>query len=558
MPVSTQVLPNLHSGDDSIRNNPYYNIQYGGYDDMIVAKNVLQLASKNVKTNSDAFKVYMQRIYEEQQKLEPNFQYDKKNITSAAFDTISQHIADTLSEASNSSIFERKDKLKIMEYINTAIKNADVSEEERKQLAEQYTYAANSIKNSAGVFDRASSFMIRHLGDLTGVLGSIMSDLPPLWGWMFTRGGDMIGNWLERKRTKKERLSALEFDIANAEDERNGDENVRPSLMRPNQMQRMMQDSLDSQDKPPQALERLSNNGMSDFAQNKMERIQNASGSLLDKAPTGARGDPLFVRIDDMGMPKQEDKNQGILGNLAGLIGGLGSRLEGVLTKLLGPLAGLLGVGKAAKAAQAAKTATDAAKNLMPDADGKNKNAAKTGTTKTAKKPSMFQRVAKGVKTAAKGAALLGGPLAIGVGIAEGLGALYDWSRGQMDKARADAKAAGVDFVEPRDIDADNPFASFEHLKGQNPTSKFEQQKPKDEGLVTESKDSARATVGTQTDLASQSRAKANAERKQQELTLNQQNHNTVVNNYNHNTNNQTNRIIQIQNPQANLVHGTR
>ena len=223
MPVNTQVLPNLHSGDESIRNNPYYNIQYGGYDDMIVAKNVLQLASKNVKTNSDAFKVYMQRIYEEQQKLEPNFQYDKKNITSAAFDTISQHIADTLSEASNSSIFERKDKLKIMEYINTAIKNADVSEEERKQLAEQYTYAANSIKNSAGVFDRASSFMIRHLGDLTGVLGSIMSDLPPLWGWMFTRGGDMIGNWLERKRTKKERLSALEFDIANAEDERNGD-----------------------------------------------------------------------------------------------------------------------------------------------------------------------------------------------------------------------------------------------------------------------------------------------------------------------------------------------
>lgn len=553
MPVNTQVLPNLHSGDDSIRNNPYYNIQYGGYDDMIVAKNVLQLASKNVKNNSDAFKVYMQRIYEEQQKLEPNFQYDKKNITSAAFDTISQHIADTLNEASNSSIFERKDKLKIMEYINTAIKNADVSEEERKQLAEQYTYAANSIKNSAGVFDRASSFMIRHLGDLTGVLGSIMSDLPPLWGWMFTRGGDMIGNWLERKRTKKERLSALEFDIANAEDERNGDENARPSLMRPNQMQRMMQDSLDSQDKPSQALERLSSNGMSDFAQNKMERIQNASGSLLDKAPTGARGDPLFVRIDDMGMPKKEDKNQGILGKLAGLIGGLGGNIASAIGKVLAPLAGLLGASKGAKAAETvasgAKKLLEREKPNIPDSTGK--DVAK----KTPKKPST---IGKTLGSVAKGVAKALLPVAVGGAV---LKAGNDVVREKLDEADEKLKAAGYD-IDSMKIDPDESEMDWAIKYSQaamaRQKSKFEQQKPKDEGLVTESKDSARATVGTQTDLASQSRAKANAERKQQELTLNQQNHNTVVNNYNHNTNNQTNRIIQIQNPQANLVHGTR
>lgn len=552
MPVNTQVLPPLFGGN-SIRNNPYSAPIYGGFDDTIVAKNVLNVAADTVHDEFNKFRSSLTELYKEQKKIDPNFKYDEKHVTSAAFDTIAEHIQKTLEEASNSSIFERRDKLKIMDYIDTAIKNADVTDNERKKLTEQYVYAANSIKNSSGVFDKATSFMIKHLGDFAGIFGSIMSDLPPIWGWMLTRGGDALSNWWQRKKTRSERLTALDFDIQNEKDKR---ETERLRGNKKNDSEDA--DSTEAQDKPPQAPERLSSNGMSDFAQNKMERIQNASGSLLDKAPTGARGDPLFVRIDDMGMPKKEDKNQGILGNLAGLIGGLGSRLEGVLTKLLGPLAGLLGVGKAAKVAQAAKTATDAAKNLMPDADGKNKNAAKTGTTKTAKKPSMFQRVAKGVKTAAKGAALLGGPLAIGVGIAEGLGALYDWSRGQMDKARADAKAAGVDFVEPRDIDADDPFASFEHLKGQNPTSKFEQQKPKDEGLVTESKDSARATVGTQTDLASQSRAKANAERKQQELTLNQQNHNTVVNNYNHNTNNQTNRIIQIQNPQANLVHGTR
>lgn len=552
MPVNTQVLPPLFGGN-SIRNNPYSAPIYGGFDDTIVAKNVLNVAADTVHDEFNKFRSSLTELYKEQKKIDPNFKYDEKHVTSAAFDTIAEHIQKTLEEASNSSIFERRDKLKIMDYIDTAIKNADVTDNERKKLTEQYVYAANSIKNSSGVFDKATSFMIKHLGDFAGIFGSIMSDLPPIWGWMLTRGGDALSNWWQRKKTRSERLTALDFDIQNEKDKR------EPERLRGNKKNDSEDaDSTEAQDKPSQALERLSSNGMSEFAQNKMERIQNASGSLLDKAPTGARGDPLFVRIDDMGMPKKEDKNQGILGKLAGLIGGLGSRLEGVLTKLLGPLAGLLGVGKAAKAAQAAKTATDAAKNLMPDADGKNKNAAKTGTTKTAKKPSMFQRVAKGVKTAAKGAALLGGPLAIGVGIAEGLGALYDWSRGQMDKVRADAKAAGVDFVEPRDIDADDPFASFEHLKGQNPTSKFEQQKPKDEGLVTESKDSARATVGTQTDLASQSRAKANAERKQQELTLNQQNHNTVVNNYNHNTNNQTNRIIQIQNPQANLVHGTR
>lgn len=552
MPVNTQVLPPLFGGN-SIRNNPYSAPIYGGFDDTIVAKNVLNVAADIVHDKFNEFRSSLTELYKEQKKIDPNFKYDEKHVTSAAFDTIAEHIQKTLEEASNSSIFERRDKLKIMDYIDTAIKNADVTDNERKKLTEQYVYAANSIKNSSGVFDKATSFMIKHLGDFAGIFGSIMSDLPPIWGWMLTRGGDALSNWWQRKKTRSERLTALDFDIQNEKDKRET-EKLRGNKKNDSEDA----DSREAQDKPSQALERLSSNGMSDFAQNKMERIQNASGSLLDKAPTGARGDPLFVRIDDMGMPKKEDKNQGILGKLTGLIGGLGSRLEGVLTKLLGPLAGLLGVGKAAKAAQAAKTATDAAKNLMPDAEGKNKNAAKTGTTKTAKKPSMFQRVTKGVKTAAKGAALLGGPLAIGVAIAEGLGALYDWSRGQMDKARADAKAAGVDFVEPRDIDADDPFASFEHLKGQNPTSKFEQQKPKDEGLVTESKDSARATVGTQTDLASQSRAKANAERKQQELTLNQQNHNTVVNNYNHNTNNQTNRIIQIQNPQANLVHGTR
>ena len=85
--------------------------------------------------------------------------------------------------------------------------------------------------------------------------------------------------------------------------------------------------------------------------------------------------------------------------------------------------------------------------------------------------------------------------------------------------------------------------------------SKFERQQ-QDSGILQASKESPRAPISTQVDLAEKTRQ--NVEQKKQEMTLNQQNHNSIVTLYNNNTTNQTNRIIRINNPQANLVHGTR
>ena len=90
---------------------------------------------------------------------------------------------------------------------------------------------------------------------------------------------------------------------------------------------------------------------------------------------------------------------------------------------------------------------------------------------------------------------------------------------------------------------------------GRETQSKFERQQ-KDQGILQASKESPRAPISTQVDLAEKTRQ--NVEQKKQEMTLNQQNHNNIVTLYNNNTTNQTNRIIQINNPQANLVHGTR
>ena len=94
-------LPDLLSENNNLRKK-LAEIEIRG---VFASKTVLRAARDNIAANNKDFKEYLENIYKQRQANDSSFTYDKDNITTAAFDTISSHIEDALKEASNSSIF---------------------------------------------------------------------------------------------------------------------------------------------------------------------------------------------------------------------------------------------------------------------------------------------------------------------------------------------------------------------------------------------------------------------------------------------------------------------
>lgn len=365
-----RTLPELIEDRNSIRRH----MQEISHDSVIAVKATLEASASAIESNTVAFKEYMRSIYEEQQKADSTFRYDRENVTSAAYDTISEHIAKTLQEASNSSVFERADKLKIMKYLEKSIKNAELNEHEKKQLLEQYQYARDSLKNTSTILNRAGVLFVRSIGNITGILGSMFSDLPPIFGWMATRGGDLVSKFIERRRTRKERALALNEDIRNAENSRSFSSGIlpRPSLYdNADPQERRIQRAVDSnmsdlfvtgnqQEQQSQRIEPVS--GVQNQSQpqvinnttvvqqepkedtksehseamtrpadllateraSKIDRIKSETGSLLEGEPTGSKRDPFFVVVTNAEQKKKE-KQQTLFGKaLSGMASGLG------------------------------------------------------------------------------------------------------------------------------------------------------------------------------------------------------------------------------------------
>lgn len=524
-----RTLPELTQDNNTLRNKLVYQLNVD--NNQILAKTILQNTVDAMNNNTKAFKELAKA---EQQKRDDLTEEQKQYPTSAEFDVIAQHIEDFTKEAANSSIFERADKLRIMKYIETAIKNANIDEKEKKQLIDQYFLASRSIQNVTGVFDKASALFTRTIINFTSFMGSIFSDLPPVWGWMLAKGGDALSNMLERRRTRQERTASLEYDI---DTEKN---NRSLEFLK-------SQDSKEDREDAKKEAEEKTAQPVSKFAESKMERIQGASGSLLDKAPTGSESDPFFVKLADNSLFQKEDKKKNpLLAALAGLLSGF----AGKITAAIGSLAAALGLAKDAKAAG---TAAKAAKDLL----GKDKSKPEV-PDKDKGKNSKVQRTNKPSKLG-KAASLAGkvlGPVAAAAGVGALLAEGTKLSAEEYDKANETLKKHGL---KPIEIDTDDTFASLERLKEQDlKTGKFEQKKNPEDGVVNESKDTSRASVGTQVDAATKARITANEEKRAQEIQLNQSNNSTVINNYNKTTNQNTARVVQVTNPQAGLVNGSR
>lgn len=576
--IRARTLPELRAERNALRTR----LATMGIDSQIMAKTVLQNASDSIRADSDAFRKYLLKIYEDRKKEDSQFSYDENNITSAEYDTITQHIEDLVKESSNSSIFERADKLKIMKYIETAINNADINEREKRQLIEQYIYATETIKSSTGMFDKASALLIRNIGNITGVLGSLFSDLPPIFGWMLTRGGDVISGILERRRTRKERLASLEYDITSERDNRNTS-SERPSLFK-------QQNNTDIQKDVNQNLndvftKALSNNeNKNNFSESKIERIRNESGSLLDRAPTGTESDPLYVVLKG-GMPvtNEKKKSSGLL-SMIPLIGGIFKKF-GVVVGAFGTAVATLGT------ALGIKKAADAIGTNLPSADADKstdkKKKKRKGKKTVPKKQGFFDRALNVTKESvgktSKFLPKMGSLLKLGsvAGIVteladpEVLGNSdlpKDWNNDDSpimqsqklaqeyldSKTTEERKRVILEQVK-ENKELENYFnTQVEMQKNQKETlSKMEQKTNGASGLVYEAKLNPRATLEQQTTMAAKTREQNNSEKRAAEIALHQNNTSNVVNNYNQNNTQHTNRVIQVVNPQSQIIHGS-
>ena len=577
--IRARTLPELRAERNALRTR----LATMGIDSQIMAKTVLQSASDSIRADSDAFRKYLRKIYEDRKKEDSQFSYNENNVTSAEYDTITRHIEDLVKESSNSSIFERADKLKIMKYIETAINNADIDEHEKRQLIEQYIYATETIKSSTGMFDKASALLIRSIGNVTGVLGSLFSDLPPIFGWMLTRGGDVISGILERRRTRKERLASLEYDIS-SEREKRDTSYERPSLFR--------QQNKENQNEVNQNLtdiftETISNSSKNEnrnaFSESKLERIRNESGSLLDRAPTGTESDPLYVVLKG-GLPDTSEKKKSGLLSMIPLIGEIFKKFSaavGAFGTAVATLGTALGIKKAADAIGANLPSADADKS----SDKKKKK--RKGKKNVPKKRGFFDRALNETKKSAGKASKflpkMGSLLKLGsvAGIVteladpEVLGNSElpkDWNNDDSpimqsqklaqeyldSKTSEERKRAILEQVKGNK-ELENYFnTQVEMQKNQKETlAKMEQKTNSTSGLVYEAKLNPRATLEQQTNMAAKTREQNNSEKRAAEIALHQNNTSNVVNNYNQNNTQHTNRVIQVVNPQSQIIHGS-
>lgn len=578
-------LPDLLSENNNLRKR-LAEIEIQG---VFASKSVLRAARDNIAANNKDFKAYLENIYKQRQANDSNFTYDKKNITTAAFDTISSHIEDTLKEASNSSIFERSDKLKIMEYIKLAIKNSDATDEEKRKLIEHYDYAVKTIKESTGFFDKATIMMTNTMSNIGSiVLSSMNSDLPPIYGWAITRLFDKATGIFKNRKTRKERLSSLEDDIRmgkNAQSERST--GIRAPSLEDTISEKYSQ--IISAEKPVIQPTEKKNDSVVESQKNKIERLRNETGSLLENEPTGSESDPFYVVLNDKSLfEKDKKEDKGILGAIGAFRGVLTSflgKFSGIITTLLGTI----GVGKAASTAgNLAETASDALdapsvsekentqSKKKKGASGKKakaasasklskKAAANAATSGVAKKAgaSLLQRFLKkaGASVAIKflGAA---GPLGAAISaiytVFEGLQFLKD----NMNDALAEAKDKyGTDTDDI--LDAGNSYDDAVALANSAMERQREKEKAKMQKLeeenpsIAEARQQPRPSIDNQTDAAKKTLDDNKTAQKTSEMKYSQTVAQTTQNMTTVNQNTTMNRVIQMTNSDAGNVSGS-
>lgn len=578
-------LPDLLSENNNLRKR-LAEIEIQG---VFASKSVLRAARDNIAANNKDFKAYLENIYKQRQANDSNFTYDKKNITTAAFDTISSHIEDTLKEASNSSIFERSDKLKIMEYIKLAIKNSDATDEEKRKLIEHYDYAVKTIKESTGFFDKATIMMTNTMSNIGSiVLSSMNSDLPPIYGWAITRLFDKATGIFKNRKTRKERLSSLEDDIRmgkNAQSERST--GIRAPSLEDTISEKYSQ--IISAEKPVIQPTEKKNDSVVESQKNKIERLRNETGSLLENEPTGSESDPFYVVLNDKSLfEKDKKEDKGILGAIGAFRGVLTSflgKFSGIITTLLGTI----GVGKAASTAgKLAETASDALdatsvsekentqSKKKKGASGKKakaasasklskKAAANAATSVVAKKAgaSLLQRFLKkaGASVAIKflGAA---GPLGAAISaiytVFEGLQFLND----NMNDALAEAKDKyGTDIDDI--LDAGNSYDDAVALANSAMERQREKEKAKMQKLeeenpsIAEARQQPRPSIDNQTDAAKKTLDDNKTAQKTSEMKYSQTVAQTTQNMTTVNQNTTMNRVIQMTNSDAGNVSGS-
>ena len=574
-------LPDLLSENNNLRKR-LAEIEIQG---VFASKSVLRAARDNIAANNKDFKAYLENIYKQRQANDNSFTYDKDNITTTAFDTISSHIEDTLKEASNSSIFERSDKLKIMEYIKLAIKNSDATDEEKKKLIEHYDYAVKTIKESTGFFDKATVMMTNTMSNIGSiVLSSMNSDLPPIYGWAITRLFDKATGIFKNRKMRKERLSSLEDDIRmekNAQSERST--GIRAPSLEDTISEKYSQ--IVSAEKPVIQPTEKKNDSVVESQKNKIERLRNETGSLLENEPTGSESDPFYVVLNDKSLFKKDKKeDKGILGAIGAFSGVLTPLISGVLRPFLGKFSGIIttllgaiGVGKAASTAgRLAETASDALDaTSVPEKENtksKKKKGASGKKGKAASASKLSKKVAANAATsvvakkagASVATKFLGAAGPFGAAISaiytafEGLQFLND----NMNDALAEAKDKyGTDIDDI--LDAGNSYDDAVALANSAMERQREKEKAKMQKLeeenpsIAEARQQPRPSIDNQTDAAKKTLDDNKTAQKTSEMKYSQTVAQTTQNLTTVNQNTTMNRVIQMTNSDAGNVSGS-
>lgn len=554
-------LPDLLSENNNLRKR-LAEIEIQG---VFASKTILRAARDNIVANNKDFKAYLENIYKQRQANDSNFTYDKKNITTAAFDTISSHIEDTLKEASNSSIFERSDKLKIMEYIKLAIKNSDATDEEKRKLIEHYDYAVKTIKESTGFFDKATVMLTNTMSNIGAImLSSMNSELPPIYGWAITRLFDKATGFLKNRKMRKERLSSLEDDIRmekNAQSERST--GIRAPSLEDTISEKYSQNI--SAEKPVIQPTETNNDSVVEAQKNKIERLRNETGSLLENEPTGSESDPFYVVVlNDKSLFKKDKKeDKGILGAIGAFSGVLTSFL-GKFSEIITTLLDVIGIEKEASTAdKLAETASDALDaTSVPEKENtksKKKKGASGKRTKAASASKLLKKAGASAATKFLGAA---GPFGAAISAIytafEGLQFLND----NMNDALAEAKDKyGTDIDDI--LDAGNSYDDAVALANSAMERQREKEKAKMQKLeeenpsIAEARQQPRPSIDNQTDAAKKTLDDNKTAQKTSEMKYSQTVAQTTQNLTTVNQNTTMNRVIQMTNSDAGNVSGS-
>lgn len=554
-------LPDLLSENNNLRKR-LAEIEIQG---VFASKTILRAARDNIVANNKDFKAYLENIYKQRQANDSNFTYDKKNITTAAFDTISSHIEDTLKEASNSSIFERSDKLKIMEYIKLAIKNSDATDEEKRKLIEHYDYAVKTIKESTGFFDKATVMLTNTMSNIGAImLSSMNSELPPIYGWAITRLFDKATGFLKNRKMRKERVSSLEDDIRmekNAQSERST--GIRAPSLEDTISEKYSQNI--SAEKPVIQPTETNNDSVVEAQKNKIERLRNETGSLLENEPTGSESDPFYVVVlNDKSLFKKDKKeDKGILDAIGAFSGVLTSFL-GKFSRIITTLLNVIGIKKEARTAnKLAETVSDALDATSVPEKENTKSKKKKGASGKRTKAASASKLSKkaGASAATKFLGVAGrsvGAISAIYTAFEGLQFLND----NMNDALAEAKDKyGIDIDDI--LDAGNSYDDAVALANSAMERQREKEKAKMQKLeeenpsIAEARQQPRPSIDNQTDAAKKTLDDNKTAQKTSEMKYSQTVAQTTQNLTTVNQNTTMNRVIQMTNSDAGNVSGS-